>query len=92
MGIKQVILVIPEINFKEKIMSTLAYRNEDWKKHLYSKGGEKEIVDYYMNWQKNLLDSAKKFQDVMDTLIIEVNDDDYMKYSDMIFNYCFKQK
>ena len=89
MGFKQVLLVIPEPNFKDKIMSTLVHRNEAWKEHLYSRGGENEIVSYYMNWQENFLNHAKKFQDAIDTLVVEVKDDDYAKYSDIIFNNCF---
>ncbi len=89
MGIKQVLLVIPEARFKEKLMSTIEHRNEAWKEHLYSKGSEKEIVAYYLNWQNNFLKYADIFKDAIDTLIVEVKDNNYAEYSDIIFNYCF---
>lgn len=92
MGMKQVILVIPEKNFKEKLMSTLAYRNDAWKNHLCSLGDEQEIVSYYKKWQKDLLSYSKEFGNAIDTLTIEIKDDDYVKYSDIIFDYCFKEE
>lgn len=89
MGFKQVVLVIPKSVFKERLMSTLVHRNDAWREHLYSRGGEKEVVEYYVNWQENFLDHTKKFQDVIETLVIEVKDNNYIEYSNMIYNHCF---
>lgn len=89
LGIKQVVLIIPKHNFKEKILSTINYRNEIWRNHLFSRGNEDDIVNYYINWQNKFLDYTNKFKDSIDTIIIEINDDNYNKYSDLIINKCF---
>jgi len=89
MGIKQVVLTIPKEHFKERLLSTIKYRNDAWKEYLYSRGNEDEIVEYYYKWQKEFLDYADQFRDSIDTLIVEINDSDYKKYSDRIFNHCF---
>jgi len=71
-------------------MSTLQYRNDAWLDYLYSRGGEKEIIEYYINWQNNFLEYINKFKDIIDTLVIEVKDQDYLQYSNTIFNSCIK--
>ncbi|OGY94165.1 MAG: hypothetical protein A2406_01655 [Candidatus Komeilibacteria bacterium RIFOXYC1_FULL_37_11] len=90
LGVKQVALIIPESRLKENIMSTLQYRNDAWLDYLYSRGGEKEIIEYYINWQNNFLEYINKFKDIIDTLVIEVKDQDYLQYSNTIFNSCIK--
>ena len=91
MGIKQVVLTIPQEHFKERLLSTLKYRNDTWKEHLYSRGNEDEVIAYYLKWQEEFLDYADKFKDSIDTLIVEIKDTDYKKYSDLIFNHCFNE-
>ena len=91
MDIKQVVLTIPQEHFKERLLSTLKYRNDTWKEHLYSRGNEDEVIAYYLKWQEEFLDYADKFKDSIDTLIVEIKDTDYKKYSDLIFNHCFNE-
>ena len=86
MGIKQVVLTVPESRMKKQILSTLNYRNEVWKDYLYSKGDEREIINGYIQWQKNFMKYVNIFRDSIDTTIIEVKDKNYNSYSDRIFD------
>jgi len=90
LGVKQVALIIPESRLRESITSTLQYRNDAWRDYLCSRGGEKEIIEYHINWQNNFLEYIDKFKDVIDTLVIEVKDQDYLRYSNIIFDSCIK--
>lgn len=92
LGVKQVALIIPEPLLKDKIMSTLNYRNEKWKEYLYSKGNEKDILEYYNNWQNKFLYYIDKFKDVIETSVIEVKNDDYAAYGNVILDKFFKEK
>lgn len=92
LGIKQIALVIPEVKLKERIMSTLEYRNDKWKEYLFSKGGEKEILEYYVDWQNKFLYYIDKFNSIIDTLVIKVEDNNYIKYSNVIWDKIFGNK
>lgn len=90
MGLGQVVLVVPKENLKERLLSTIKYRNDVWKKHLFSRGNEDEIVLYYLNWQQNFINYADKFKNSIDTLVLDVKDADYTKYSNIILNHFFR--
>ena len=89
LGIKQVALVVPEEHLKERIMSTINYRNMAWKEYLFSKGDEAEILKYYSDWQNKFLRYLNKYKYIIDTMIIEIRDTDYQKYSDLIIKEYF---
>lgn len=84
LGIKQIALVVPDEYLKERIMSTINYRNPAWKEYLFSKGGETEILKYYSDWQNKFLHYLNKYKHIIDTMVIEVRDTNYQKYSNLI--------
>lgn len=90
-NINQIALIIPEDKIEKRIMSTINYRNEKWKEYLYSFGDEKEIVNYYKNWQRRFLGYINQCRDIINTVIVEIKDDDFEYYSEVIFNELFKQ-
>ncbi len=89
-GIKQVALILPEDKIRDYIMSTIKYRNEKWSKYLNSIGSEKQIVKYYIDWQKKFKDNIKQFEDTIETIVIENNDNNFDFYSQIIFNEVFQ--
>lgn len=84
LNVKQILLIIPQNKIRERIMSTLNYRNDAWKEYLLSKGSEDQIVKEYTKWQEKCLEYAENFKDHIDTEIIEVKDDDYDNYAEKI--------
>ena len=91
LGIRQIVLVVPESRLKESILSTLNYRNERWKEHLFSRGTEKDIIAHYSNWQNKFLSYVNKFKDHIETKIIEVQSNNYQKYGNLIIDSYFKE-
>ncbi len=91
LGIKQIVLVVPESRLKESILSTMNHRNERWKEHLYSRGTEKEIIAYYSNWQNKFLSYVNKFKDHIETKIIHVQNNNYQNYGNLIIDAYFKK-
>lgn len=91
LGIKQIALVVPASKLKESILSTLKYRNKKWKEHLYSRGTEEEIIAYYSDWQNRFLNYVDKFKNHIETKIIEIQDNNYQYYCNLIFDSYFKE-
>jgi len=92
LGIKQIALIIPESRLRESILSTLNYRNEKWKEHLYSKGTEKKIVESYLNWQKRFMNYVAKFRDHIETKVIEIQNNNYQNYGELIIDSYFRKR
>jgi thymidylate kinase len=91
-GLKQIILYISLDSLSHRILSTMRYRNKAWKDYLLSIGNEKEILDHYGTWQENLLRAARNVEEQIDTLFIDVSDDNYENHAERIFEYVFQQR
>lgn len=85
-NIKQIVLEVPEEYLKERIMSTVNYRNDEWHKYLYSTGDEDQIIQRFRGWQNRLIKYANTFSDIVETIRIEVYHSDYESYAKDIFN------
>ncbi|MFA6421844.1 MAG: hypothetical protein WCV92_00335 [Candidatus Buchananbacteria bacterium] len=83
-NIKQILLIIPQNKIRERIMSTLNYRNDAWKEYLLSKGSEDQIIEEYIKWQEKCIKYAGIFKDFIDTEVIEVKENDYDNYVEKI--------
>jgi len=90
LNIRQIVLVIPEKDLKERIMSTIHYRNDDWKEYLYSKGNETQIIKSYQQWQNRLKGYANNFSDFIETRIIEITHTNYEQYAKEILDKYLK--
>ncbi|MFC1790226.1 hypothetical protein ACFLZP_01940 [Patescibacteria group bacterium] len=80
-NIRQIVLVIPEDRLKERLMSTIHYRNNNWKKYLYSNGNEEQIIEKFRQWQNKLVNYANRFRNYIDTTIIEMNHNNYKQHA-----------
>lgn len=89
-NIRQIVLVIPEKDLKERIMSTICYRNDNWRNYLDSNGNETQIVRNYCQWQNRLKEYASKFKGFIETTIIETKHTDYKQYAREIFEKYLK--
>ena len=91
LGFIQIVLVIPEDEFAERVLSTTQYRGECWTEFLISKGkNQAEIVAYFKNWQERLLRNAEAHQDVIQTIFLPVKNkfspSGYQPYCDEIYS------
>jgi len=89
MGIIQIALIIPRDKLKDRIISTISYRNDAWKEYLFSKGSEEDIISGYQDWQDRFIRYLNEFKSSIKTFEIEVKDDNYDSYSEQIFNKIF---
>lgn len=81
-NVKQFLLVIPEELMRDRIMSTLKYRNEYWEQFLYSLGKtEDDIVKYFIDWQRKMLSKTEEIRNNRNIKIIKIIDNDYQKIS-----------
>lgn len=85
-NIKQVVLVIPEEFLKERIMSTINHRNNEWREFLYSKGNEGQIIKRFRDWQDKLVEYANSFSDLIETITIEIGHTNYKQYAKNILD------
>ena len=57
---KVIFLKINEIEIEKRIFNAMKHRSEKWNKYVLSKGNKEEIIQYYINQQKNLLNYLEK--------------------------------
>lgn len=81
---KQVVLLIPEDEFADRIMSTRKYRNHNWSKYLDTIGTEDEILVHFRKQQELLLKYSAKMGRYIDTEILEVGKNDIAEIIDQI--------
>lgn len=90
LNIKQIVLVIPEEFLKERVMSTVNHRNDEWREYLYSHGSEDQIIKRFREWQDRLIKYANSFSNLIETVTIKVNHPDYKKYAEQILDKYLK--
>lgn len=86
LNIRQYLLVLSEGALREHITRTLTHRNDQWADYVKKKGGVDGIVKESMEWQENFLELADHFKSSIKTEKILVDDWDYKKIADDIFN------
>jgi thymidylate kinase len=91
-NIKQIVLVIPECKLNKRLMSTIRYRNDNWKRYLYSNGNEEQIIETFRQWQNKLINYANSFSNLIDTTIIETKNNNYKQYAKEILEKYLKDK
>lgn len=90
MEIKHVILRLSEEYIERRLRSSITHRNEYWKQYLDSLWEWKDVVSYFMNWQKSLFDLLKKYESSIDVVVIDVDSDDYEGIANTIYSTIFK--
>jgi len=85
-NISQLALIIPEDLMEDRIMSTINYRNDKWKEFLFSLGDKDDIANYYKNWQRRFIENIEQCKSIINTIIIEVKDNDFEGYSEVIMD------
>jgi len=91
-NIRQIVLIIPEKDLKERIMSTVRYRNDNWREYLYSNGNEAQVIRNFQQWQNRLKEYASKFSDFIETTTIEITHTNYEQYAKEILEKYLKDK
>lgn len=85
LGFSQIVLTIPKKQIKKRALSTIEHRNKTWNKYLTAKGNELEIERHYIKLQNTLLSCARQYKNQIPTEILEVKNDKFKKYAEIIF-------
>jgi hypothetical protein len=92
LNITQYLLVLSESNLKEHIARTLTHRNDKWAEYINSRGGVNGLVKHSLEWQEYFISLADTFKDVITTEIIEINDWNYEKIANKLFEDSYQGK
>lgn len=90
LNISQYLLILSESSLKEHIARTLTHRNDKWAEYVNSKGGVDGLVKYSLEWQESFVSLADTFKDVITTKTIEINDWNYEKIADKLFEDAYQ--
>lgn len=86
MNIRQYLLVLSEQALKEHINRTLSHRNDQWSEYVKKRGGIDGIAKESLEWQNNFLNLIERFGRSIKTEIISIEDWDYEKVADFIYD------
>lgn len=87
MGFRQVILHVPARILGSRILFTLEHRNEAWRNFLFSRGTLADIISFYAAWQERMMDFAGDCDDVIDTIVYEVEEGRGDEYAQSVVEF-----
>lgn len=80
-----VLLTIQGDQIEQRILGAMKHRDESWNDFVRMKGTDDEIVEYYTNQQKRLLELAQLSK--LETLIIDTSNLGYDEIGELVVGY-----